>query len=81
MIISTLINKLGDSDMEIMNETYKSLKDKFHQDFHSSSLLLEEAQSFLFRANISTKAQFYTVNFLNNLDMKVLNEKSITKLF
>ena len=27
MIINILINKFGDSDLEIVNETYKSLKD------------------------------------------------------
>jgi hypothetical protein len=32
MIIASLINKLGDSDREVVNEVYKSLKEEFHQD-------------------------------------------------
>lgn len=43
LIISMMINKFGDSDMEVVNHTYKSLKMEFYQDLQSSSVLLEEA--------------------------------------
>ena len=72
MILNTLINKFGDSDMLIVNETFKSLKTEFYQDLESSYVLLEESQSFLFRDNVSRKSQFYVINFLNNLNMKCL---------
>ena len=81
MIINTLINKFGDSDMEIVNETFKSLKSEFYQDLESSFILLEEAQTFLFREHVSRKSQFYVINFLNNLNMKFLAEKGLSKLF
>jgi hypothetical protein len=80
-IINILINKFGDQDMEIVNEVYKSLKNEFYQDLESSNILLESAQALLFRANISRKSQFYVINFLNNLNMKFLNEKGLSKLF
>lgn len=67
--------------MEIVNEVYKNLKNEFYQDLDSSTILLESAQTFLFRANISRKSQFYVINFLNNLNMKFLNEKGLSKLF
>lgn len=40
MIISVVLNKLGDTDIEIVNKTYKSLKDHFYQDLSSSGILL-----------------------------------------
>jgi hypothetical protein len=81
MIINTLINKFGDQDMEVVNEVYKNLKNEFYQDLDSSTTLLESAQAFLFRSNIARKSQFYVINFLNNLNMKFLNEKGLSKLF
>lgn len=81
LIIDILVNKFGDQDMEIVNEVYKSLKSEFYQDIESSPILLESAQSFLFRTNLSRKSQFYVINFLNNLNMKYLNEKALSKLF
>ena len=73
MVIGTLINKFGDTDMEIVNQVYKSLKEGFYQDINSSSVLLEESRTFLFRENCPRKAQFYVINFLNNLNMSILN--------
>jgi hypothetical protein len=40
MVISTLINKFGDTDMEVVNQVYKSLKEGFYQDINSSAILL-----------------------------------------
>lgn len=73
MVISTLINKFGDTDMEVVNQVYKSLKEGFYQDINSSTVLLEESRTFLFREHCPRKAQFYVINFLNNLNMSILN--------
>ena len=81
MVINTLINKFGDTDMDIVNETFKTLKAQFYQDLESSYILLEESQTFLFRENVAKKSQFYVINFLNNLNMKFLTEKGLSKLF
>lgn len=35
-ILSTLINKFGDSDMEVVNEVSKSLKEQFYEDIQAS---------------------------------------------
>ena len=43
--------------------------------------MLEETESFLFRSNLSSRSQFYVINFLNTLNIKFLNEKSLNRLF
>jgi hypothetical protein len=40
-IFSTLVNKFGDSDMEIVNEVLKCLKKQFYEDIQASETLLE----------------------------------------
>lgn len=80
-ILSLIINKLGDSDMDVVNQVSKCLKDEFYQDLLASEVLMEETERFLFRANLSQKAQFFVINFLNNINLKYLNEKSMHKLF
>lgn len=80
-IVRTLINKFGDQDLKVVNLVCRELKQEFHQDIESSAVLLEEAQSFLMRAHLASKSQFYVINFLNSLNMKMLNEKGLSKLF
>lgn len=48
-ILSTLINKFGDSDMEVVNDVSKSLKAQIYEDIQASETLLEESEAFLFR--------------------------------
>ena len=72
-IVRTLINKFGDQDLKVVNLVCRELKQEFHQDIESSAVLLEEAQSFLMRAHLASKSQFYVINFLNSLNMKMLN--------
>ena len=42
MILSIVVNKLGDQDMEIVNEASKCLKSEFYEDLMASETLLEE---------------------------------------
>lgn len=37
-----IINKLGDPDMDIVNQVSKCLKDEFYQDILASETLMEE---------------------------------------
>ncbi len=69
-IFSTLVNKFGDSDMEVVNEVSKCLKKQFYEDIQASETLLEEAEAFLFREHVSQKSQFFIINFLNNVNLK-----------
>ena len=67
--------------MDVVNQVSKCLKDEFYQDILASEVLMEETERFLFRANLPQKAQFFVINFLNNINLKFLNEKSMNKLF
>jgi hypothetical protein len=42
---------------------------------------MQETETFLFRSNLPHRAQFYVINFLNSINLKYLNEKSLNKLF
>ncbi len=39
-ILSLIINKLGDSDMDVVNQVSKCLKDEFYQDLLASEVLM-----------------------------------------
>lgn len=67
--------------MEVVNQVSKCLKDEFYQDILASETLMEETETFLFRSNLPHKAQFFVINFLNSINLKFLNEKSLNKLF
>lgn len=80
-VLGLIVNKLGDTDMEVVNQVSKCLKDEFYQDLMASEVLLEETEKFLFRANLPQKSQFFVINFLNNINLKFLNEKSMARIF
>lgn len=80
-ILSTLINKFGDKDVRAINFLTKELRDFSMHEFKCIEDILHETESTIFRKNVSEECQFYCLNFLNNLNIKIMHESQLTTLF
>lgn len=66
--------------MQVVNELTKMLREEVSLDFELLSPLLRNIEEVLFRKNISRHAQFYCVNLLTNLSLRLLHEKHLNSL-
>jgi hypothetical protein len=79
-ILSALVNKFGDSDMQVVNELTKVLRLEVGLDFQLLGPLLSNIEEMMFRKNISRHAQFYCVNLLTNLNLGLIHERYLNSL-
>lgn len=79
-ILSALVNKFGDSDMQVVNELTKVLRLEVGLDFELLGPLLRNIEEMMFRKNISRHAQFYCVNLLTNLNLGLIHERHLNSL-
>jgi ribosome biogenesis protein MAK21 len=67
LLLSLLVNKLGDQDIKIASKVSYQLQTLLGQHPGMKPFLLQEVKNFLFRPNLSARAQFYGLLALNQM--------------
>ena len=63
------MNKFGDSDKKLILILNNSLARILHKHNHLTAVGIREIEGFIYRPNLSQKAQFYAISFLNTLQL------------
>ncbi|XP_071450177.1 CCAAT/enhancer-binding protein zeta [Hetaerina americana] len=65
VILTSLVNKLGDPNLKVASKVVYCLKQLLQKHPNMQEVVKEEIEKLIFRQNISSKAQFYGLCFLN----------------
>ncbi|XP_059475304.1 CCAAT/enhancer-binding protein zeta [Neocloeon triangulifer] len=80
LILSQLVNKLGDPQQAIASKTMHDLQQVLRKHPNMQPVVLEEVERMIFRPNIQSKAQYYAVCFLVQFHLSHEDKKLATAM-
>ncbi|KAJ6233137.1 ccaat-binding factor-related [Anaeramoeba flamelloides] len=80
VLLSILVNKLGDNDRKICSQVAYYLSKITTRHPLMKPFIIQEVESIIFKPNISEKAQFFSLVYLNHIHLKEGDEGIATKL-
>ncbi|CAG2188387.1 CEBPZ [Mytilus edulis] len=85
VLLNLLVNKVGDPNYKLASKTAYLLRRLVEKHPNMKSVVVDEVERLLYRPNISSKAQYYSICFLNQLMLsredKLLAAKLVTVYF
>ncbi|XP_022088681.1 CCAAT/enhancer-binding protein zeta-like [Acanthaster planci] len=79
-LLTLLVNKIGDPDYKIAARAVHLLQKLVEVHINMKGVVVSEVESLLYRANVSSKAQYYAICFLNQLILSHDEPDLATKL-
>jgi ribosome biogenesis protein MAK21 len=80
LILAQLVNKLGDPQQSVASKAIHYLQQVLKKHPNMQPVVLEEVEKMIFRPNIQSKAQYYSICFLIQFHLSLDDKKLATNL-